>query len=187
MHDCPNCRVPLHGYEEVCPSCGARQVVTKRRRYSSFNPDIPKVNWMPIVLVIAGVAVFLLLSLPTSWIGKLAREGAPKADPLEKMTYIEARNMVEQELTTGLTAVGSPPKLTWANLADGKPSEKTVDQPMNLTVDVKLSDPNSRKPVIDKVKDYLEKAKIPTLTMNDSATHAHWTYNMSAPLSQPEE
>jgi hypothetical protein len=194
MHDCPGCRVPLHGYEEVCPSCGMKQVVRKRKQVSSFNPVIPGINWMPIVLSIVGVFIVLLLALPTSWIGRLAKEGAPQADPLEKMTYQEARNIVEQELMNGLAAVGGSPKLTWGDLAaaanpapGASPPDKTLDMPLNLTVEVTLADPNTRKPVMDKVKDYLEKARIPTVTMVDSKSHARWTYNMVPAAVRPEE
>jgi hypothetical protein len=196
MHDCPSCRVPLHGWEEVCPSCGTRQVVRKRRQFSSFRPEQPGINWLPIVLSVLVVGVVIILALPGSWIGKLVKEGPPKPDPMEKMTFMEARNIVEQELTTGLTAAGGAPKLSWGNIADGntatgtaagKPADKTLDAPINLTVDVSLPDPNSRKAIVDRVKDYMEKAKIMSLTMNDAKSHAHWTYNMTPALVQPEE
>lgn len=187
MHDCPGCRVPLHGYEEVCPSCGMRQAVRRgSKQFSSFRPEEPGINWMPFVLGILGVGVVIILAMSTSWVGKLVREGPPKEDPMDKMTFTEARNIVEQELNTGLSAVGASPKLTWADTTEGKPLDKTVDQPVSLTVDVSLSDTNARKQIMDKVKDYLEKAKILTLTMNDSRTHAHWTYNMTPAAVRPD-
>ncbi len=186
MHDCPSCRVPLHGYEEVCPSCGTRQAVRRKGpgQFSSFRPEQPGINWMPFVLCFLVVGIVIILAMSTSWIGKLATEGPPKEDPIEKLSYIDARNIIEQELTNGLQAVGAQAKLTWADANDGSPGDKSMDKPINLTVDTSLADPNSRKPIIDRVKDYMEKGKIPTLTMNDARTHAHWTYNMVAPLSR---
>ncbi len=192
MHDCPGCRVPLHGYEEVCPSCGTRQVVRKGSSQfgsSSFRPQQPGVNYIPFVLAFLVVGVIGVFAMSGSWVGKIVTEGKPKEDPMDKMTYIEARNIVETEINTGLSAVGATAKLTWNDPAEEKPVDKNIDKPINLTVDTALQDPNSRKPIIDKVKDYLEKAKIPSLTMNDSRTHAHWTYNMapSAVAPNPEE
>ncbi len=181
MHDCPGCRVPLHGYEEVCPSCGARQAVRQGSKQfgSAFRPEQPGINYIPFVLTFLAVGVVILLALPGSWIGKIVTEGKPKEDPMEKMTYIEARNIIETELNTGLTAVGATAKLTWNDPSTSIATDKSLDKPANLTVDTALQDPNSRKPIIEKIKDYMEKAKIPSITMNDSKTHAHWTYNMT--------
>lgn len=183
MHDCPACRVPLHGYEEVCPSCGTRQAVRRGSKFSSFKAEQPGINWIPFVLCFFVVGIVVVIGMSGSWIGKLATEGPPQVDPLEKMTYSEARNLLEQELVNGLTSVGAKVKLSWTDANDGSPADKALDKPLNLTVDTALSDPNSRKPIIDKVKDYMDKGKVPTLTMNDEKTHAHWTYNVVAPIS----
>ncbi len=191
MHDCPSCRVPLHGYEEVCPSCGTRQVVRKSSKQfgSSFRPEQPGINYVPFVVTFLVIGFVILLALPGSWIGKIMTEGKPKEDPMEKMTYVEARNIIETELTSGLTSLGATAKLTWNDPGEEKPVDKSVDKPVNLTVDTALQDPNARKPIMEKVKDYMEKAKIPSITMNDSKTHAHWTYNMTpqAVAPSPEE
>jgi len=141
---------------------------------------------MPFVLTFIVVGVVIAFAMSSSWVGKIVREGKPAEDPMEKMTYTEARNTIEQELTTGLTAVGANPKITWMDTATEKPVDKNADQPVNLNVDVSLADSNARKPIVDKVKDFMEKAKIPTLTMNDAKTHAHWTYNMT-PGAAPAE
>lgn len=187
MHDCPSCRVPLHGYEEVCPSCGARQVVRRgSNQFSGFRPEQPGINWMPFVLTFLGVGIVVILAMSSSWIGKLATEGPPKEDPMAKMTYMEARNIIEQELTNGLASVGAKAKLSWTDANEGKEIDKNLDKSINLTVDTSLDDPNARKPIIEKVKDYMEKAKIPSLTMNDSRSHAHWTYNMTPAAVQPD-
>lgn len=176
MHDCPGCRVPLHGYEEVCPSCGMRQV-RRSKQFSSFKPEVPGINWMPFVLTFFIIGIVVVVGMSTSWIGELATKGPPKEDPMAKMTTMEARGLVEQELTSGLQSAGATAKLSWAD-SEGKPVDKNMDQSVTLTVDTTLADPNARKPIMEKVSTYLEKAKISTVTMNDSKTHAHWTYNM---------
>lgn len=183
MHDCPSCRVPLHGYEEVCPSCGAKQVVRRRAQTSSFRPETPGINWTPFVVCFVVLIIIGALAASSSWIGKVMTAGPPVVDPMEKMTYLEARGVIENELNTGLSALGATAKLTWQDAADSSPADKNADKNLTLTVDTALADPNSRKPIIDKVKDYMEKAKVVTLTMNDSKARAHWTYNMVAPIS----
>jgi hypothetical protein len=183
MHDCPGCRVPLHGYEEVCPSCGTRQVVRRgSNQFSNFKPEKPSINLIPFVLVFLVLGVVGIFAASSSWIGKLATEGPPKEDPMAKMTYLEARGIIQNELNTGLSSLGATAKLTWQDAADSSPTDMNADKNVTLTVDTALADPNARKPIIDKVKDYMEKAKVMTLTMNDSKNRAHWTYNMVAPV-----
>lgn len=185
MHDCPGCRVPLHGYEEVCPSCGTRQPRRKSRSFSNFRPENPGINWIPVVVIFMALLVLLGFGMSGSWISKLVTEGPVKENPMDKLTYIEARNFVEQELLSGFAAAGASAKLSWTDSNLGKAVDKSTDSSVNLTVDTSLPDPNARKSIVEKVKDYMEKAKIPTLTINDSKTHAHWTYNMSQPVSAP--
>ncbi|MBX9685309.1 MAG: hypothetical protein K2X27_01330 [Candidatus Obscuribacterales bacterium] len=189
MHDCPGCRVPLHGYEDVCPSCGTKQPVRRGSNQfsSSFRPQQPGINWMPFVITFLVTVIVIGLAMSSSWIGKLATEGPPKEDPMAKVTYTDARNIVEQELSSGLAAAGASCKFTWNDPAtgDATPADKTLDKPLNLTVDTDLADGNARKPIVEKIQDYLDKGKIPTLTINDSKTRQHWTYNMSAPVAAP--
>ncbi len=192
MHDCPSCRVPLHGYEEVCPSCGTRQAVRRgpggSKQFSSFKAEQPGINWAPFVIVFIVVIGLGVWAASGSWIGRVMREGKPPEDPMEKLTYTDARNFIESELTNGLSAAGATnTKLTWADPSDSAPGDKAVDKPLNLTVDTTLPDPNARKPIIEKIKDYMEKGKIPSITMNDSTTHAHWTYNMTPAMAPPSQ
>lgn len=189
MHDCPACRVPLHGYEEVCPSCGTRQMVRRgggSNRFSNFKAQQPGINWIPFVLVFLGVGVVILLALPGSWIGKLVTEGPPKEDPMAKVTYLDARNFLETEITKGLTNVGATGKFTWQDPNAGTPVDKSADVPVTLQIATSLPDPNMRKGIIDPVKEYMEKAKVPTLTMTDARSHATWTYNVQAAVQAPE-
>lgn len=193
MRDCPACRVPLHGYEEVCPSCGAKQIVKgggSRTPYgTAFKPEEPKVNWMPFVLAFLALAGMLVVGINSTWIGQLARAPKVEEDPITKMTYLQARDAMETELTKGLTNVGAQsPKLTWtASGGSGKPEERSVDGPVELTVDTGFSDPEMRKQVVEPVKPYMAQAKVFTLNINDPKRRAHWTWNVSQPSAPDSE
>lgn len=191
MHDCPACRVPLHGYEEVCPSCGTKQFARKGGggggRFGSYKPQEPGVNWLPFILGFIVVVGLVGAGVSSSWMGKLITQGPPPEDPMDKLTVLDARNIIETEIQKGLTNAGGTGKLSWTDVAAGTPAEKTVDAPIQLTIDATLPDKNLRTGIIDPIKPYMEKAKIPTLIMTDSKSHATWTYNLSAPVAPPEE
>ncbi len=187
MYDCPVCRVPLHGHEEVCPSCGTRQQV--RRTFSSYGTKVPKapgVNWMPFIITFVVIGIGLVILAQSTWIGQLLREGPRQEDPMEKMTYQEARQIIESEISKNLAAVGATGKLEWKS--GENPVDKNADQNVELAVETELQDPQQRRNVIDPIKPYLEKAKIMTLTMNDKKSKATWTYQVqpSAPAASPE-
>ena len=193
MRDCPACRVPLHGYEEVCPSCGTKQIPTRRAPFGTeFKPQEPRVNIMPFVLVFIGMIVFLLLSMQGTWIGQLMRKGEQPVDPLAKMTFSEARNTIDSELQKNLAQVGAKnSKLTWhtpggAPQATGQTVDLAVDGPISLTVDTTLPSPDLHKQVVEPIKPFMEKAKLVSLEMNDTKSHAHWTYTM-IPGSAPSD
>lgn len=194
MRDCPACRVPLHGYEDVCPSCGTKQVPSRSSRTpygTGFKAQEPSVNWMPFVLAFVGIGIVLILGMQGSWIGQVMRgENKPPDDPIAKMSYIDARNFIDAELNKGLQSVGATnTKMTWkatgsAAVADGaQPAatdDRAADAPVELTISTKLPNKELRKQVIDPIKPYMEPAKVVVLTMNDSASHATWTYNLQA-------
>jgi hypothetical protein len=188
MHDCPNCRTPLHGHEEVCPACGAGQYVRRGFNASSHVEQAPAVNWMPFVLVIVVVGAGLFIAAQSTWLGQLMKQGPRQEDPMEKLSFMDARNMIEQKLTEGLTAVGAKGKFTWAT-ADGTAADKSAAGNIQLTVDTKLKDMNSRHAILDPVKPFMDKALVTTLTMNDSKSHATWTLTVqpSARQGQSEE
>ncbi len=180
MHDCPTCKVPLHGYEEVCPACGTRQVV--RRRYSNLAhvQQAPGINWGPViaVIVVAGIGVALLAQ--STWVGELMKQGPRQEDPLAKLTPLDARTTIESKITEGLTAAGARGTFTWQN-ADGSPTDKRSAQPLMLNIETKLSNPALRKQIIDPVKPYMPKANLTTLTMTDTKSNATWTYTVQQP------
>lgn len=187
MHDCPNCRVPLHGHEEVCPSCGAKQFA----RQSTFSSDRfatqkePSVNVVPIIIAIVIVGVGIFAAMQVSWVGQVMNRGPVVEDPMDKMTYMEARQIIESKITQGLAAVGAKGKFSWTS--NGAPVDKNVDQMVELDIQTRLKDKEQRKAIIDPIKEFMAKAKIPTLTMTDSRSHATWTYTCSIPVQVEEE
>jgi hypothetical protein len=143
---------------------------------------------MPFVAVFVVVGIGIFVAAQSTWLGQLMKQGPIQEDPMEKLTFMDARNIIEQKVTEGLTAVGAKGKFAWQN-ADGSPSDKTSAQNVQLAIETKLKDPNSRKAIIDPIKAYMEKAKIPTLTMTDTKSHATWTYTVqpSQAAAQPAE
>jgi hypothetical protein len=182
MHDCPRCRVPLHGHEENCPSCGERQYVEPQYR-NSHVPKAPPINLMPVVVVIVIVIGVGIYAAQSSWIGQVMSHKNDVVDPLDSMTQAQARDMIENGITQGLTAVGATGKITYK--AEGQDSTKMAPGPVEMTVDTKLQSPDQHKAVIEPIKQYMEKARIPTLVMNDSKSHANWTYQvtLTAPVA----
>jgi hypothetical protein len=186
MHDCPNCRVPLHGHEEVCPSCGARQVV--RRGFSSnrfTKTEKPTVNIVPVVIIVLVLIGGLFVGIQSSWIGQMMNRGPVQEDPMAKLTYQQARELIQTKITENLTAVGAKGKFNWTS--SSVPVDMNANQPVELNVATRLTDKEQRHAIIDPIKDYMAKANIPTLTMTDSRSHATWTYTVSAPMSQPSD
>lgn len=187
MHDCPTCRVPLHGHEEVCPSCGTKQRNVKRS-YSGLlgggsGPKKPPVNIVPFVVTIFIVGIAIMVMANSSWIGQLQRRGPVAVDPMDKISWMEARQMLYTRIDEGLKAVGATGKYTW--MSQGQPADINAQGPVELTIDTELADPNSRRQIIDPHKELMNKAQVPTLTMNDSKSHATWTYTVQAPAVQP--
>lgn len=185
MHDCPACRVPLHGYEEVCPSCGTRQVVRKGRG-PTFKPAEQGINWVPILLAFVVVIVVIVSAVPGSWLGQLMNKPPEVEDPIAKMTYLEARSVIETELNKNLQAVGATGKLDWKKPGGQEPIDKLVNAPVELVIETSLADKSQRTGIIDPIKPYMEKAQVMTLTMNDKKSRATWTYTVNPAPSAPE-
>ncbi len=175
MHDCPTCQVPLHGHEEECPSCGTKQYVKPEFRRSNL-PKPPGVNPMPFIVVLVGLVIVIFVCASNSWIGQVFHRGPVVEDPMDKMTSLDARNAIENGINQGLTAVGAKAKFDYK--AGGEPATKDVQKAVELTVDTELKDPKQHKAIIDPIKGFMEKAQVTTLTMNDSKSHATWTYNL---------
>lgn len=184
MHKCPTCKVPLHGWEEECPSCGTRQVVRDSKR-SYGGQQAPGVNPLPFVLGVLVLGATMIFALNGSWIGQVMRRGPEAPDPLGGINYVQARQTVQQRITEGLTAVGATGKFNWT--VAGQPGDINSPNPIELTVDTALLDRNARHQIINPVKEYMERAKIPTLTMNDSKSHSTWTYTCALPAPSADD
>lgn len=185
MHDCPTCQVPLHGYEEVCPSCGTKQYVRPEFRGGSQLPKAPGVNPMPFIVAAVGFVLVFFIVAQNSWIGQLMHRGPVQEDPMDKLTYLDARNAIEQGVNQGLSAVGATAKFDYK--AGGEAATKDVQKPVELTIDTELKDPNQHRSIIDPIKQYMEKAQVTTLTMNDSKSHATWTYNLGPAAADAQQ
>lgn len=184
MHKCPTCKVPLHGWEENCPSCGTKQVVRDSKR-SYGRQQAPGVNPLPFVvgILIAGAA--LVFAMNSSWIGEVMRRGPEPQDPLGGVSQMQARQVIQQRITEGLTAVGAKGKFSWT--VAGQPGDMNSPSPIELTVDTSLADKNARHQIINPIKEYMERAKVPTLTMNDAKSHSTWTYTCSLPAATADD
>jgi hypothetical protein len=173
MHDCPQCEAPLHGHEKVCPRCGTKQHVTSSYDGPTFEETRP-FNPIPMVvgLVVVGGALFYFAS--HSWIGEMLTRGPVKEDPMATVTAPQARQMIQDKVTAGLSQINAKAKFEW------KSGEKAVDI---------MSNPKEqRKSIMDPVKDLMEKANVATVTLNDTKAHATWTYNLGAPAGgQPAD
>lgn len=183
MHDCPTCRVPLHGHEEVCPSCGTRQRV--RRSTSSLlssTPQKPPVNLVPFVIVffVLGIGTFILAQ--GSWVGQIMSRGPVQEDPLDKLSPVQIRQMLYSKIEEGIAAAGATATYTWAT-PGGEETDINAQGPVHLTINTELSDPNLRRGIIDPAKELMHKAQIPTLVMNDSKSKATWTYQVNVPTT----
>lgn len=179
MHDCPRCQVPLHGHEQYCPSCGTKQYV--RPEFKSFLSDGERpFNPLPWALAAVALGFGVMIAAQNSWIGQVMNRGPVQEDPMRTMPVQTARQTIEQQLNANLAAVGAKGKITWMS------GEKTVDitfpESVELTIDTSLRDPQQRRSVVDPVKQYMYPGKISTITMNDSRSHATWTYSMAPML-----
>ncbi|MBS1957789.1 MAG: hypothetical protein JST89_26625 [Cyanobacteria bacterium SZAS-4] len=145
----------------------------------------PGVNPLPFVLGIVIIGAVLMFAMNGSWIGQVMRRGPEPQDPLGGVNMVQARQLIQQKITEGLTSVGAKGKFSWAS--GGQPGDINAPGPVELTVDTSLSDPNARRGIIDPIKDYMDRAKIPTLTMNDSKSHATWTYTCALTTPNPDD
>ncbi len=180
MHDCPTCKVPLHDHEQVCPSCGTPQKV--KRSYSKMLGEEhrkPPVNLLPIVGAIMAVIIGFIVMAQGSWVGKLMNRAPQPEDPMAKLTYVDARQIVESKITEGVTAAGGTAEFKWQR--GGNDVEKTSEGPVEVTCQVGLQSAEQIKPIVDPVKDYFEKAQITTLTVSDEKLHTTRTYTVTPP------
>ena len=199
MYDCPACRVPLHGYEEECPSCGTKQKVriteSGSKRGSSLFAQSKKqsqANYMPVLVIIFLGGIFVFWMAQSSWVGKVMNRGPVQEDPLAKITPMQARQMVAAKIQESMTAIGAKGTLTWNQQGGAGPADINFNGPVELTVDTQLSDPSLRLKIMDPVKDLMYKAQVMSLVVKNTTKNstATWTRNVSMPTQssgQPGE
>lgn len=134
---------------------------------------------MPFVIGIFIAGIALAVALNGSWVGQVMRRGPEPQDPLGGVTQTQARQLIEQRITEGLTAVGAKGKFAWT--VGGQPSDINSPNPIELTVETSLADKNARHQIINPIKDYMGRGRVPTLTMNDAKSHSTWTYTSTMP------
>ncbi|HIA54495.1 MAG TPA: hypothetical protein EYN91_20815 [Candidatus Melainabacteria bacterium] len=149
------------------------------------GPQTPGVNPLPFVLGIFVIGIAAVIAMNGSWIGQVMRRGPAPEDPLGGVNQMQARQLIEQRITEGLASVGAKGKFSWN--VGGQPGDINSPAPIELTVDTSLADKNARHQIINPIKDYMERAKIPTLTMNDAKSHSTWTYTCQLRAPSPED
>jgi hypothetical protein len=182
MHDCPGCAAPLHGHEKVCPRCGTPQPVRPEMLEPSIFDRKEDFNPLPLVvgIVLVGAALYFLAQ--NSWIGQVMNRPPEKVDPLASVTAPQARQMLQQAITTKLTTFGAKGTFKWA--AGENPGDINTATPVQLTVDTTMPDPTKRKEVIDAdAKNLMDKANVTTITLTESKSHSTATYTLAPPVS----
>jgi hypothetical protein len=184
MHDCPRCAVPLHGHEAFCPACGAKQIV--RSEYSSLlAPKKPAQSPLPFVIGALIIGAALIIAAQNSWIGQMMTRKPADADPYSSMTPAAARQELEEKITANLQAIGGKGKLIW--MANDKVVDRNFSQPVQLTIDAQLPSVKVRRSIVDPVKQLMNPAQVPTVTLTDSRSHATWTYSVAPVADEPSD
>jgi hypothetical protein len=170
----------LHGHEQFCPACGTKQYV--RPEYRSFLSQSERpFNPLPFALATVLLAFVLIIAAQNSWIGQVMRRQPEVVDPMSTLTPQAARQMLEEKLVANLTSVGAKgSKLTWT--CGEKQVDRNCPQTVDLAIDTQLSDAQQRRLVVDPVKQLMDPGKISSITMNDSRSHATWTYSLAPSL-----
>ncbi|MBK9618092.1 MAG: hypothetical protein IPO31_02770 [Candidatus Obscuribacter sp.] len=164
MYDCSTCKVPLHDHEVVCPSCGTKQ---RRRSVSKMlGPEArkPPVNVMPFVVAIMAVIIGFIVMAQSSCMGQLMHRPPKVEDPMDKVTFTQARQTIDQRINEALAQNGGKGTVKWTR--EGTEVDKNTEGPVEVTCDLELPDPNQRNTIVEPVKDYFEKAGITSLTLN---------------------
>jgi len=147
----------------------------------------PTMNLMPFAvvgLVTLGIAGYLLKD---SWVGQLLTRPPQVEDPIAKMTYLDARNLVESKITEGVAATGGKTAFKWKR--GGADVDKASEGAVEAEAEVNLADPNTHTAIVDPVKPYFEKAGIKTFELKNlvnGKVKQTWTSTV-APAAAPAD
>ncbi len=176
MHDCPRCKVPLHGYEKVCPACGTPQYVSSAYEYDDNTFARPKNNSLPII-VVASLLLFGLCGyfvIQYTWVGQLIKGN--KDEP-KVLTTLESRNKIMETLDQDFKNINVQYKCKC--LSQDKEVPLTTDQDINLSIEAKLANKSQKDGIVPSLKPFLQTAKISTIVIKDTKTQASWTYTIT--------
>ncbi len=104
MPSCRSCRAPLHGTEDFCPACGT----PLRSRSSGREIPLqqpPGINPFPIIGIVIILGIIGIMCLKDSWIGQVLTHPY-KEDPMSKISVLDARTTIENQIINGVTALG---------------------------------------------------------------------------------
>jgi len=182
MKDCPRCEAPLHDHESVCPRCGEKQIVSKSLSDSSLFEQKSTMNPVPVIVVIVLIIAGLGFAAKESWIGQLLARGPVQADPMDSITPVVARQLIEEKITANLASVGATGKFEWKE-NDGKADKNSpLIKSCTLDIETALKDPKGQHDmVVEPAKAYMDKGNVRAITMNDVKAHATWTYTLAPP------
>lgn len=114
------------------------------------------------------------------------RRGPAEVDPLEKITPMQARQMVASKINESLASIGAKGTVTWNQHGGGGPADINFNGPVEITVETELQDPQLRFKIMDPVKDLMYKAQVLSMVVKDTKKNATWTRNVSMPVSSSQ-
>jgi hypothetical protein len=180
MKDCPRCEAPLHDHEATCPRCGEKQYVTKSLAGSSLFEQKSTMNPVPAVVVIVLILVGLGLAAQQSWIGQIMTRGPVKGDPMDSITTVVARQMIEEKITANLAAVGAKGTFDWKDGDQKADKNSPLLKSVALDIETQLKDPKGQhEAIVDPIKPLMDRGNVRSITMNDTKAHATWTYTLA--------
>jgi hypothetical protein len=136
---------------------------------------------MPVIVGVVILVIIGVVSLRGSWIGQMMTNPV-KEDPLSKMSAVDARTTIENQIASGLKAIGSQGKFTYKS--GEQVVDKTAPDTVELTVDTSIKDKEQKNAIVNPIKDYMGPAKMTTLTINDTPRHRTWTYTATIPTPE---
>jgi hypothetical protein len=182
MKDCPRCEAPLHDHEAICPRCGEKQYVKKGFGGSSLVDDKSTMSPVPAIIVVTLIIVGVIYAASQSWIGQMLTRGPVKADPMDSITPVVARQLIEEKATANLAAVNAKGTFDWKEGGMKADRNSPILKSVTLDIETELKDPKGQHDsIVTPIKQYMERGFVSTITLNDTRAHATWTYSLAPP------
>jgi hypothetical protein len=187
MKDCPRCEAPLHDHEAICPRCGEKQYVKKGLTGSSLFEDKSTMNPVPMIVIIVLIVVGLGFAASQSWIGQMMTRGPVKADPMDSITPVVARQLIEEKITANLAAVNAKGTFDWKEGDQKADRNSPILKSVTLDIETQLKDPKGQhEMIVNPIKPLMDRGNVTTITLNDTKAHATWTYSLAPPAAAPD-